>query len=71
MNGHVITLDDAIDVAMQLPPDQRDMLVEILRHRQIEARREEMAQSAKEEIAAFHAGQLTPQSAEEVIQDLR
>lgn len=67
----VVTLDQVIDTAMQLPPAQREMLVDILRSRQIEARREEIASDARDSIAAFRAGELKARSAEEVIADLR
>jgi hypothetical protein len=37
----------------------------------IEARREEIAQDAKEAIAAFHRGELKPQPIEEIISELQ
>lgn len=66
-----VTLDYAIDTAMQLPPEQRAMLLEILRSRQIEARRQEIARDAHESLAAFRAGELTGQTATEIIDELR
>ena len=33
---NTVILDQAVDTALQLPPEQREMLVEILRNRQIE-----------------------------------
>lgn len=65
-----VTLDQAIDTALQLPPEQREMLVEILKNRQIEAKREEIAAEARRSIADFRAGKLKAQSAEEAIADL-
>ena len=62
-----VTLDQAIDTALQLPPEQREMLVEILRNRQIEARRAEIAADARRSIADFRAGKLKVQSAEEAV----
>jgi hypothetical protein len=67
----MVTLDQAIDTAMQLPPEQREMLVEILRNRQIEARREEIAHDAEESLAAFRDGKIVPQSTSKVIEELR
>ena len=67
---NTVTLDQAIDTALQLPPEQRQMLVDILRNRQIEARRQEIAAEARKSIAAFREGKLNPQSAEEAIADL-
>jgi hypothetical protein len=56
---------------MQLPADQREMLVAILYKRQIEARRHEIATDAQESLAAYRAGKLKAQSAEETIRELR
>lgn len=68
---NTVTLDQAIDTALQLPPEQREMLVDILRNRQIEARRQEIAAEARKSIAAFRKGKLKAQSAEEAIADLQ
>jgi len=65
------TLDQALDIALQLPLEQQTMLIEIIRHRQIEARRAEIAANAQQTIDAFHQGQLPPQSADTVIAELR
>lgn len=66
-----VTLDQAIDTAMQLPPAQQDMLLEILHSRRIEARRLQIANDARDSIAAYRTGQLKTQSAETVIAELR
>jgi hypothetical protein len=65
-----VTLDQVIDSAMQLPPDQREMLVSILNKRQIEARRREIVLDAQESLAAYRRGELNAQSAAEVIREL-
>ena len=67
---NTITLDQAIDTILQLPPEQREMLVDILRNRQIEERRQEIAADARQSIAAFREGKLKVQSADEVIAEL-
>lgn len=64
-----MTLDQAIDAAMQLPPDQREMLLDILQKRQIESRRQEIADDARESIAMFESGQLRAQTADEIIRE--
>ena len=61
----MITLDQALDVVMQLGHEQKEMLLEILRKRQIEERREEIAQNAEEAIRAFHAGELKSETADQ------
>ncbi len=65
-----VTLDQAIDTALQLPAEQQEMLVDILRSRQIEARRQEIAADARASIAAFRAGKLKAYSAEDLITEL-
>lgn len=67
----MVTLDYAIDTVMQLKPQQREVLIDIIRKREIERRREEIARDAKESIAAFHAGELKPQPVEDIILELR
>ncbi len=67
---NTVTLDQAIDTALQLPAEQQVMLVDILRSRQIEARRMEIAADARASIAAFRAGKLKVYSAEELIAEL-
>ena len=65
-----VTLDNVIDAAMQLPDDQREMLVSILQMRQIEARRHEIAKDAQASLNAYRAGKLKAQSAEQAIHEL-
>ncbi|MFN8469404.1 MAG: hypothetical protein U0X20_27865 [Caldilineaceae bacterium] len=64
------TLDEALDVVMQLPTEQQEMLLEILRRRQVESRRQEIATDAQASLAEYRAGRLSAQSAEEAIADL-
>ena len=66
-----MTLDQAVDAAMQLTLEQRAMLLDILHGRQIEARRNEITQDARESIALFHSENLSVQTAEEAIEELR
>ena len=67
----MVTLDQALDAVNQLSAEQQEMLADILRRRQIEERRKEIARSAREAIRAFDAGELQPQSADQVIGELR
>lgn len=66
----MITLDQALDVVMQLEYEQKEMLLDILRKRQIEERREEIAQNAQEAIRAFQAGELKTETVEDLINRL-
>lgn len=66
-----VTLNQALDAAMQLSSEEREMLLDIIYRREIEARRREIAESARTSIADFRTGKLQSQSAEEVIDELR
>jgi hypothetical protein len=61
------TLDQALDTAMKLSYEQKQMLIEILWKRQIEERREEIANNAREAIRAFHAGELKTETMDELL----
>jgi hypothetical protein len=67
----MVTLEEAILTVNQLSIEQREMLLEIIKNPMIEARREEIAQDAKEAIAAFHRGELKPQPIEDIISELQ
>jgi hypothetical protein len=64
-------LDRILDDAMALPPNQQEMLMQILQRRIVERRRDEIAQDAIESLAEFRSGKLTPQTATEAIAELR
>lgn len=66
----MVTLDQAIDTVLQLPLQQQEMLVEILYKRQVEARRQEIAEDAKLSLAAFRAGKLTPSPLHKIFAEL-
>ncbi len=67
----MMTLEEALLAVNQLSLEQREMLLEIVKNQMIEARREEIAQDAKEAIAAFHRGELKPQPIENIISELQ
>ena len=50
------TLEEALIIVNQLPVEQKEMLLEIVKNQMIEASRKEIAQEAKEAIASFHLG---------------
>lgn len=64
-------LDKVLEVAMTLPLEQQEMLVQILKKRIIESRRDEIASDAAASITEFQAGTLKVQTAAEAIQELR
>jgi hypothetical protein len=67
----MINLDQALDAVMQLPIEQQETLIEIVRHRHIEQRRDEIAQDAQKSIEEFRSGQYQPMAIEQVLTDLR
>ena len=67
---NAVTLDQAINTAMKLPPDQQEMLIDILNKRRIEIRRQEIIIDANKSIVAFREGQFKALSAEEAIAEL-
>jgi hypothetical protein len=67
----MISFDQALDGAMQLPPEQQETLINIVRHRRIEQRRDELAQDAQKSIEEFRSGQYQPMAIEQVLADLR
>jgi hypothetical protein len=66
----MVTIDSTLADIMQLDFASREMLLEILQKRQIEARRDEIAKAAKHSLKEYHSGKLTPMSAEEAVKRL-
>jgi hypothetical protein len=66
----MVTIDSTLDDIMKLDYASREMLLEILQKRQIEARRDEMAKNAKRSLKEYHSGKLAALTADEVIEKL-
>ncbi len=66
----MVTIDSTLDDIMKLDFDSREMLLEILQKRQVEARREEIAKGARKSLQEYGSGKLQPLSAKEVIEKL-
>lgn len=67
----MITLDQALDTVMQLPPDQQEMLIDIVHSRHIRQRRREIADDAQASLAAFRQGLVKSQSVSDIVFELR
>ena len=63
--------EQTLSTVMQLPFEQRQILINIVIHRDNDQRRREIAKEAREAISDFHAGELKPQSAKDIIAKLR
>lgn len=61
------TLNDALDSIMQLDPSSREILLEILQKRQIEERRNEIAQNFEEASKDLKSGTIEKHNATETI----
>lgn len=70
MNSNEVTLDQALDTAMQLSPEQQDILLDVLQKRRVEARRREIAADAQNSVQAFSDGQLRPQPLRSILEEL-
>ncbi len=66
-----ITFDQILTYAEALPPEEQEILAELLKRRRIDAWREETASYAREVAPAYRAGKLKAQSANAVISRLR
>ncbi len=66
----MVTIDSALDEIMQLDYASREMLLEILQKRQVEARREEIAKAAQQSLKDYHSGKTPAATASEVIEKL-
>ncbi|MCU0571214.1 MAG: hypothetical protein MUF49_32190 [Oculatellaceae cyanobacterium Prado106] len=65
------TLDQVLETALQLSNDQQEMLIKILQNRHHQSRRAEIAADAQQSLADFREGKLQPQSAQDIIAELR
>lgn len=65
-----MTLDNVLDNSMELPLNEREILIDILKKRVIEERRKELSQYYNTVKKEFQDGRLTPKSAEDAIIEL-
>lgn len=63
----MVTLADALEVVEQLTEEDREMLVDIVRNRQIERRREEIARDAEATLAEYREGKFKSMTTAEAI----
>jgi len=70
-NPMAMTFEQVVEMVRQFPAEQQEMLIDLIRGWRAETRRSEIARDAQESLAAFHSGQLKPQSAQAVITELR
>lgn len=66
----MVTIDSTLSDFMKLDYNTREMLLEIMQKRQIEARRSEIAKNARQSVKDYKGGKYQPQSAADVINKL-
>jgi ribulose bisphosphate carboxylase small subunit len=66
-----MTFEQVAETVRRFSPEQREMLANLMQGWQTESLRHEIAEDARESLAAFHGGQFEPQSARDVIRELR
>ncbi|HVR98630.1 MAG TPA: hypothetical protein VMW27_18585 [Thermoanaerobaculia bacterium] len=62
--------DEALEAVEQLSVDEQTELVEILRRRLIERRREEILSDIREAEADFEAGRCAPATPDDIVRDI-
>ena len=65
-----VTLDQVLDLAELLPPEQRMTLADILKKRNLETRRAELIESVLEARRQYANGELEPMSVAELLKKL-
>ncbi len=65
-----LTFDQVLETVTQWPSEQQEVLFEVLHHRQIALRRQEIARNVSDATAAFHRGELQPESVADAIAHL-
>ena len=65
-----VTFQDALEIIESLPEEQRESLMEIVRHRLIEERRDRLAQSIKEAKEEYKHGEFKKGTIEDLLRDL-
>ncbi len=64
-------LDQVLEEVMELSLEQQEILVQVIKNRIKESRREQIALDVKISLAEFESGKLKIQTASEAIQELR
>ena len=64
------TFNDALEVVESLPEDQRESLLEIIRNRLIEERRDKLALSIKKAKKEYQKGEVRRGSVDDIMREL-
>ena len=67
---NTMTFGDVLETVDRLPLEEQEELIEILRRRVIERRREELAKEIQEARKEFRAGQTRPATPDELMSEI-
>jgi len=65
-----VTFQKALEIIESLPEEQRESLVEVVKHRLIEERRDRLAQSIKEAREEYKQGKVKRGNIDDLMRDL-
>lgn len=66
----MIAFEKALKLVSQLPREQQEMLIEIVKKQCVEVRRQEFLRECQEGLAEYRAGNLQPMTVEDAIAEL-
>ncbi|MCZ8117549.1 MAG: hypothetical protein O9295_05645 [Microcystis sp. LE18-22.4A] len=66
----MITFENALELVSQLPREQQDILIEIVKKRCVEIRRQEFLRECQEGLKEYRTGNLQPMTVEDAIAEL-
>lgn len=69
-SNNTVTFQEALEVVESLPEYQQEDLIEIIRKRRLERRRESLVENIKEAQAEYARGEFTRGSAEDLMREI-
>ena len=70
MMASTLSFDEILEEVNKLSPDAQEELAELVRRRNIERRRGELARESQEAAQEFHAGRCQPATVSEIIDEI-
>lgn len=69
-SNNTVTLQEALEVVESLPDDQQEDLIEIIRKRRLERRRESLIEDIKEAQAEYERGECRTGTVEDLMREI-
>ncbi|MEK6320779.1 MAG: hypothetical protein AABN33_03755 [Acidobacteriota bacterium] len=70
MSSQIGAFQEALDIVESLPQQQQEELIDIIRRRHLERRREQLAQDIKEARAEYARGEVSRGSVDDLMKEL-